>query len=205
MFGAGPLAETAALRAAGSLTEAFEACNHHTDCMDLTETDPQDGWQTFVHFFVKGGTFTCIRRAADFAPHALRSINQALAEKGEELSCRPENCAVRVARLMGASELHTSMVAGLAGGLGLSGGACGALGAAIWLVGLQGQEEGATNKTIMHRIEQLIERFLKTSDHEFECSEITGRQFATIDEHSHHVRAGGCSEIIETLAAPLDH
>src|SRR5512136_1228683 len=55
------------------------------------------------------------------------------------------NCAAMLAQKMGASELHTVMAAGLAGGIGLSGGACGALGAAIWLIGLK-RVQGGTGK-----------------------------------------------------------
>ena len=44
---------------------------------------------------------------------------------------------------MGVSEMHTVMAAGLAGGIGLSGGACGALGAAIWINGMNDSQEGA--------------------------------------------------------------
>ena len=37
---------------------------------------------------------------------------------------------------MGVSDLHVTMAAGFAGGIGLSGGGCGALGAAIWITGM---------------------------------------------------------------------
>jgi len=48
-----------------------------------------------------------------------------------------------LAQKMGLSDMHTVMAAGLAGGIGLSGGACGALGAAIWIAGMNSLEEGA--------------------------------------------------------------
>ena len=46
---------------------------------------------------------------------------------------RPLSCASEVAGKMGASDEEMTMVAGFAGGIGLSGNACGALGAAIWM------------------------------------------------------------------------
>ena len=43
---------------------------------------------------------------------------------------------------MGESDIHAVMASGLAGGIGLCGGACGALGAAIWILGMKiGKEE----------------------------------------------------------------
>ncbi|MFC1706573.1 C-GCAxxG-C-C family (seleno)protein [Planctomycetota bacterium] len=35
--------------------------------------------------------------------------------------------------------------------------------------------------------------------YEFECSEIVGRKFKDIGDHSRYLNAGGCSEIIEEL------
>lgn len=47
----------------------------------------------------------------------------------------------------------------------------------------------------------LVERFLKCTGHEFECSEIVGRKFRDVGDHAAHLREGGCSKIIEVLAA----
>ena len=46
-----------------------------------------------------------------------------------------------------------------------------------------------------------IDRFLESTDFEFECSEIVGRKFENVDDHADYLRDGGCSEIIEALAA----
>jgi len=45
-----------------------------------------------------------------------------------------------------------------------------------------------------------IDKFMKCTDYEFECSEIVGRKFENVDDHADYLRAGGCSEIIEVLA-----
>ena len=45
----------------------------------------------------------------------------------------PISCASEVAKRMGASDEEMVMVAGFAGGIGLSGNACGALAAAVWM------------------------------------------------------------------------
>jgi hypothetical protein len=50
------------------------------------------------------------------------------------------------------------------------------------------------------RASEVIERFMKCTDFEFECSKIVGRKFENIDDHAAYMRDGGCSKIIEVLA-----
>jgi hypothetical protein len=103
---------------------------------------------------------------------------------------------------MGASDLHTVMAAGLAGGIGLSGGACGALGAAIWLIEMNRVKEG-TGKVEFNSPEatEAIDRFLQSSGGEFECAKIVGWKFENVHDHAVYLRDGGCARIIEALAA----
>ncbi len=106
-----------------------------------------------------------------------------------------------LAQKMGASDIHTVMSAGLAGGIGLSGGACGALGAAIWLMGMNRLKEGARKIDYNDpRALDVINKFLKCTGYEFECAKIVGRKFENISDHADYLRDGGCSEIIEVLA-----
>ena len=92
----------------------------------------------------------------------------------------------------------------LAGGIGLSGGACGALGAAIWLIGLKSSEAGDGKISFNDpAASAVIEKFLESSDHEFECAKIVGRKFEDAADHAAYVGAGGCAKIIEALAACL--
>ncbi len=58
------------------------------------------------------------------------SLNQ------DELPQRCMSCASEVVKRMGGTDVEMVMVAGLAGGMGMSGNACGALGAAIWMKAL---------------------------------------------------------------------
>ncbi len=139
--------------------------------------------------------------AADYAPEVYRDINIALSENLVEAPARPVSCAAMLAEKMGASEMHTVMAAGFAGGIGLSGGACGALGAAIWIIGMNGRKALDDDKVINSRIVDSIERFLNSTDFEFECSKIVGRRFENTGEHADYVRDGGCSKIIAALAA----
>jgi hypothetical protein len=191
-YGPGARAEEAAMRAARRIVASFRALNGKTDCLDITDTDPRNGWQVFYNFFVKGGTVRCIKRAVDYAPVAFRAIQEGLADADSESPCHPESCAAKLARRMGASERHAVMAAGLAGGIGFSGGACGALGAAMWLLGMRGRED---------RIEEVMDRFLKATDYEVECERVVGRKFESVQDHAFHLATGGCEAVLEALAA----
>ncbi|MFC1953654.1 C-GCAxxG-C-C family (seleno)protein [Chloroflexota bacterium] len=95
------------------------------------------------------------------------------------------------------------MAAGYAGGIGLSGGACGALGAAMWITGMNNPTvEGGLAKMNNPKVSEVMDRFIKSdaADFRFECSEIVGRKFENISDHSAYLHDGGCSEIIEVLA-----
>jgi hypothetical protein len=48
-----------------------------------------------------------------------------------------------------------------------------------------------------------MDRFVKSSDYEFECAAIVGRKFENISDHSEYLRLGGCSQIIQALAENL--
>jgi hypothetical protein len=202
LHGPGPKAEAAAIHAAQKVVEAFRAQNGHVNCLEITDTDLKDTMQTIKFFIFKGGSVGCFRMAGRTAPVAFSAIDTALSEDLPEAPAPPVSCAALLARKMGASELHQTMAAGLAGGIGLCGGACGALGAAIWITGMRIREEGGGKLDYKDpRANAVIERFLKCTEYEFECSGIVGREFESAEDHAAHLRDGGCSEIIEALAA----
>ncbi len=199
LLGPGPQAETGAIIAAQRLVESFRARNKDIDCLEITDTDMQRTAQV-LKYFIKGGTIRCFGMAARYAPAAYSEINTALSEKHIEAPSPPVSCAAMLAQKMGVSDMHTVMAAGFAGGIGLSGGACGALGAAIWIIGMNSGEERAFDLFKNPRVGDTIDRFMKCTDYEFECSEIVGRRFENIGDHAGYLRDGGCSEIIEVLA-----
>jgi hypothetical protein len=202
LLGSGPQAETGAIIAAQSLVESFRARNKHIDCLELTEANLTKKTGIIKLFIKKGGPIGCVLMTARYAPDAFSAINTTLSEKHIEAPSPPVSCSALLAEKMGESEMHTVMAAGLAGGIGLSGGACGALGAAIWIIGMNGSKEQAGRKVINSRIADTIDRFIrsKSADFRFECSEIVGRRFENVGDHAGYLRDGGCSEIIELLA-----
>lgn len=200
-FGSGPKAEVAAIVAAQRLVEAFRTGNKHINCLEITELDKSStALQMIIYYIVKGGTIGCMRRAARYAPVALREIEIAMAEDQTVPPTRSVSCAAQVARKMGADDQQTVMAAGFAGGIGLCGGACGALGAAVWMLAM-GSSKKQDGKVEFKdsRAQAAIERFIKTTGCKFECTEIVGRKFKDIEDHASHVSGGGCEDIIEVL------
>ena len=47
----------------------------------------------------------------------------------------------------------------------------------------------------------VVDKFIESSDYEFECTEIVGRKFEDIADHADYIRNGGCSQIIEALVS----
>lgn len=101
---------------------------------------------------------------------------------------------------MGGTDEEMIMVAGLAGGIGLSGNACGALGAAIWMNTLQRIKHGTFKSSLTDpESEKILNAFLEVTNYEMECHKICGKQFKTVEEHTDYIRNGGCQKLIETL------
>jgi len=201
LYGAGPQAEIAAILAAQRIVESFRAQNTDADCFGITGIDLRDPKQQSKLLW-SGAAIRCFRMAARYPQVGRNEIAAALSEKHPEAPASRVSCAAVLARKMGASELHTVMAAGLAGGIGLSGGGCGALGAAIWIDEMHSGAEGPGIAYMNNpRAREAMDRFAKSAGSDFECSKIVGRRFESIDDHAEYLRDGGCSKIIKVLAA----
>ncbi|MBK9093316.1 MAG: C-GCAxxG-C-C family protein [Anaerolineae bacterium] len=201
LYGAGARAEVEALLAAQSLVSAFQARAKDINCAEITELEwkrPSGG--QVVKFLARGGPIGCFRLAADYAQIAFDTINNALGGEHTDMPAQPVSCTALLAQKMGVSEMHAVMAAGLAGGIGLSGGACGVLGAAIWFRGINTLKDGGKLSFDLGASSPEMERFLASADYEFECASIVGRKFADVADHAAYVREGGCAKIIAALA-----
>ncbi len=202
LLGPGPQAETKAIFAAQRLVASFRALNNNINCLEITDIDKSSStMQMIIYFLIKGGSIGCLRMATRYATVAFSEINTALSEKHIEAPSAPASCSAMLAQKMGVSDMHTVMAAGFAGGIGLCGGACGALGAAIWIIGMNSLKEGVGKIEFQNPSAlDAIDRFMECTDDEFECSKIVGRRFENVDDHAGYLRDGGCSKIIEVLA-----
>jgi hypothetical protein len=205
VLGPGPLAETAAVLAAQRVVESYRSVNKYINCREVTELDmTKPSARAVIRYILKGGIRKCFGGTARYAPLAFDDITAVLSDGQTEAPSAPVSCAALLAQKMGASDMHQVMAAGLAGGIGLCGGACGALGAAVWLVTMNRLKEGAKKLDSMNpepKTLETIERFKQASGDEFECSKIVGRRFTDVGDHAAFLREGGCTEIIEVLAA----
>ncbi|MCP4705219.1 MAG: C_GCAxxG_C_C family protein [candidate division Zixibacteria bacterium] len=204
LFGSGPEAETRTIIAAQRLVKSFHDLNKNINCFEITEIDKSStAMQMFVFFLIKGGTIGCFRKASKYAPVAFNEINSVLSEKYVEAPSAPVSCAAVLARKMGVSDLHAVMTSGFAGGIGLCGGACGALGAAIWINGMKNaSEQGSKVDFKDPKAVEIVDRFLKHTNYEFECAKIVGRKFENVGDHAEFIKNGGCDKLIDTLARP---
>lgn len=202
LLGPGPQAETKAILAAQRLVESFRVHYNSINCHEITDIDKSSSaMQLIIFFLIKGGSIGCFRMAAKYAPLAFNDINKALSENQIEIPSHPVSCSALLAKKMGVSDMHTAMAAGFAGGIGLCGGACGALGAAIWINGIKSSKKRSGKIDFNDpRAKDIINRFMKFTDSKFECCEIVGRKFENIDDHASYLRDGGCSKLIEVLA-----
>jgi hypothetical protein len=202
VFGPGPQSEMNAVIAAQRLVASYRDITGHVNCFDLTGIDHSTtSMRMVVYFLVKCGAIKCFRTAVEYARLAMTEINTSISRQPLECISHPVSCGAMMAERMGMSGLHTAMAAGFAGGIGLSGGACGALGAAIWIIGLKSLEENDGHLDFENqRATAMIDRFLDVTGFEFECGKITGRKFEDVGDHAAYLRNGGCCGLIEALA-----
>lgn len=202
IWGATLQAQAKAMIASQNIVESFRTENKNINCLEITQVDLASPTMRMVaRYLIKSGAKgSCLGMAARSASAALRELNATFSENHIQAPAAPVSCAAMLAQKMGASELHTVMAAGLAGGIGLSGGACGALGAAIWIHGMRLLEQGGTIGFKASYASDIIDKFVESSDYEFECAKIVGRQFENVDDHADHLHKGGCAKIIQALA-----
>lgn len=199
-YGAGPDAELAAVLAAQQLARRFVEENKHINCLSIIEADWYKPLQVIKYFLV-GKPLNCFKMTGRFAQIAYEEINSVFSNKLPDAPDPPVSCAALMSKKMGVSDLHTVMAAGFAGGIGLSGNACGALGTAIWTIGMDRSRETDGKIEIKNpKALETMNRFLEHTCGMIECSEIVGRKFESAQEHSEFVRDGGCAALLDVLA-----
>ena len=194
------LATAVAIRATQQLMKSFENRTKCIDCEDFTKTDFKNKL-SFAKYMITGKFWSCYKLADKWAPEAIESANEGLSKEQTDFTLSPVSCASEVVKKMGASNEEMMMVAGFAGGLGLSGGGCGALGAAIWMNILKLLREGKWKSGFSDPdTEKVIEIFYEATDYEMECQKICGKRFTSLDEHTEFIQSGGCNTLIKVLA-----
>ncbi len=180
------------------LVASFSNTANNINCRDITDCDLTSPFGIAKLILFKRNT--CLNLSEQWAPEAIRSATEALSRNPTDLSPYPKNCmscASEVAKKMGASDKEMAMVAGFAGGLGLSGHACGALSAAVWMKQLAWQRKQTGSKP---DLESLSEAFDSVTGSKNLCHQISGQRFKTVEHHTDYIKNGGCRKLINTLA-----
>lgn len=182
------------------IVESFLNSSKSIECEEITNTDFNNKFGLAKYMFT-GKMFVCFNLAARWAPEAIKTAHEGLSVKLSTNAKQTKSCASEVIKKMGGNDEEAVMVAGFAGGIGLSGNGCGALGAAIWKITLELVKTGAWKYTLSNQtFDNILEKFYEASDYEMECSKICGKQFKTVEEHTEFINNGGCSKIIDVLA-----
>jgi hypothetical protein len=188
-----------AIKATQHVMESFTKRTDTIECYDITNCD----WSSKISmakYFFTGKFLSCFTLAEEWAPEAVDAAEEGLAEEWTDLSQECLSCASEVAKRMGASDEHVVMVAGFAGGLGLSGNACGALSAAIWMKNFDRCKKSEKSSYKDPDSDGNLEKFYAATDYEIQCDKITGRTFKTVEDHTEFIKNGGCDKLINTLS-----
>lgn len=188
------------IRATQYVMKSFLNRTKTVDCSDITKTNFSSKLSMAKYLF-SGKFYSCFQLAEKWAPEAIDSALEGLSVDKSELPKQQMSCATEVARKMGASDEEMIMVAGFAGGLGLSGNGCGALSATIWMNTLQRIRKQNIKISYTDPIgEKIINAFYAETDYKMLCSEITGEHFNTSQDHTIFMKNGGCKKLIKILA-----
>jgi len=149
---------------------------------------------------LSGKFVNCFILAGKWAPEALHAAREGLSDEAE-LPQEALSCASETLRQMGGSKEEIAMVAGFAGGLGLSGSGCGALAAAIWKNALNHNRK-ETGKSANYDPDKdlTLKAFYEETDYEMQCDKICGQRFETIAKHTEFVKNDGCKKLIKVLS-----
>ncbi len=189
-----------AITATQHVLESFINRAKSVDCGEITSCDFTSKLG-LAKYLITGKPIVCFHLADKWAPEAIQSAKEGLAQQPTDLPQMPVSCASEVVKKMGGSNEEMVMVAGFAGGFGLSGNACGAMSAAIWMKTLARARKGNYKYTLSDPdLEKIITAFYEETDYKMECCKICGQRFKTINEHTEFIKNGGCDKLINVLA-----
>ncbi len=189
-----------AIKATQHIMASFIEREKTISCREITHCDFSNKL-SYAKYMVTGRFLHCFNLAEEWAPEAIQSAIEGLSDKETTVPRMPVSCASEVARKMGASDEEMVMVAGFAGGLGLSGNACGALSAAIWMRSLGWCREHAEGMALKNPDAVMVyEAFQNATDSKILCSDLTRQHFHTLEAHAKFIKNGGCESLIAALA-----
>ena len=188
-----------AIKATQHIILSFSKRVKSIECLEITSCDFSKKTGLLKLFF-SGQAFSCLNLAGKWGPEAINAAYKGLEPDLNLPVNDAKSCASEVVKKMGGSEEEMVMVAGFAGGMGMSGNACGALAAGIWLKSVKWAEENEKSPYSNPEAERTLENFMEYTEGEIVCKELCGRSFKSVEEHSKFIAEGGCEEILNILA-----
>lgn len=189
-----------AITATKHIVDSFSRRTNTVNCREITKCDFSNIF-SFAKYMITGKALGCFDLADKWIPEAIESAGNGLADNQSDLPVAPMSCACEVAKKMGATDEQMVMVAGFAGGMGLSGNGCGALGAAVWMKSLDWCKKETKKSSFLNPdSKKTLEVFSEATDSELLCHKICGKRFKTVEEHTEFVKNGGCEKLITLLA-----
>lgn len=196
-----------AIIATQHVMKSFSKRTNTVNCREITGCD-----LTSIFGMIKLGLKTflrginnspCFNLAEKWTPEAIQSAFEGLSNTEIVINQQSLSCASEVVKKMGGSDEEIIIVAGFAGGMGLSGNACGALAASIWMNSLNWckKNPGKTPPYLNNPdAKKTLRGFYTATDSEILCHKITGQYFETISDHTAFIKSGGCARLISVLA-----
>jgi C_GCAxxG_C_C family probable redox protein len=195
-----------AITASQYLVESFTKRTKSVNCRDISKVNWESKFELVLYMFKiisQGFIYSpCFNLIVKWTPEALQAADQGLSIKLKH-SQPCVSCASEVVKKMGANDDEVLLVAGFAGGIGLSGNACGALGAVIWYKMLDWSKKNPEKRPSYFNnqdVKKILRTFYVQTDSEMLCSKICGMQFTSIDDHSEYIKKGGCEKLINALS-----
>jgi hypothetical protein len=192
-------AQVVAIQATQNIMASFYKRENTINCREITHCDFSSNW-SFAKYMFSGRFLHCFDLAQKWAPEAVQTAMKSLNETPPDNAREFLNCASQVIKRMGGTEEEMVMVAGFAGGLGLSGSGCGALSAAIWKKSLEWCKDNNKKTSFKNpQAKEVMTRFYQENDETILCSDISGERFSNISAHITYLKNGGCAKLIATL------
>lgn len=208
----------AALQVAVRLAAALPELAGSVNCRDITDGELIT-LAGRLRYLQQGTAPRCGRLHLKWGERAHELIDRSLTELADQppvAICA--NCAVetlrRCAPSVGVPAEDAVVVAGLAGGVGLLGNVCGALGAGVFALGAARYRQAQADQRdsrLRGSIQELLGTAYRGAATDLRssleaglgsclCEEIIGRRFASVADHSEFIELGGCREVITSVA-----
>lgn len=188
-----------AIRATQNLMKSFHNRTKSHHCSDITDTDFSNKMQMLRYMLFRA--HSCFSLAKHWTADAIKAAKEGLTTNSTPLPNKCTCCTSELVKKMNGTEEQMATVAGLAGGMGLSGNACAALSTAIWMKAMKWCKKNPDKSLYKYpEGQQILDTFHKITGNMIECKEITGKEFTSIEDHTEFIDNGGCKNIIEELS-----